>query len=223
MKNGLVLPYGQAVGEVRYWFNEDLRSVDYLFPGLVALIMAVVAGFLTSLTISREWETGTMEQLIPTPLTEGEVIVGKLLTYVIVGVVDIIIYVYMGEFVFNVEMKGSAVLVFLFSLLFLLCMLSFGMFISIVMKSQLAASQVTTLATVLPTFLLSGFIFDIGNMPLVIQAITYIFPARYFVEILRGLYLKGVGLEILYQNGLFLVAYAVVMIALCRSKLRLRA
>lgn len=221
--NGINISYGSAVPEIRYWFNEDMRSVNYLFPGLVAIIMSVVAGFLTSLTISREWETGTMEQLIPTPVTEGEVISGKLITYFLIGLIDVIIYILIGEFVFHVPLKGNTLLVFLFATIFLLCMLSFGIFVSIVMKSQLASSQVTTTTTLLPAFLLSGFVFDINNMPIVIQWITYFFPARYFVDILRGLYLKGVGIEYLYLNAGFLIFYSVILLVLCRLFFKLRA
>ena len=220
---GINISYGSAVPEIRYWFNEDMRSVNYLFPGLVAIIMSVVAGFLTSLTISREWETGTMEQLIPTPVTEGEVISGKLITYFLIGLIDVIIYILIGEFVFHVPLKGNTLLVFLFATIFLLCMLSFGIFVSIVMKSQLASSQVTTTTTLLPAFLLSGFVFDINNMPIVIQWITYFFPARYFVDILRGLYLKGVGIEYLYLNAGFLIFYSVILLVLCRLFFKLRA
>ncbi len=214
---------GIVIPEIRYWFNEDMRSLNYLFPGLVAIIMSVVAGFLTSLTISREWETGTMEQLIPTPVTEGEVISGKLITYFLIGLIDVIIYILIGEFIFNVPMKGNSLLVFLFATIFLMCMLSFGIFVSIVMKSQLAASQVTTTTTMLPAFLLSGFVFDINNMPVVIQWITYLFPARYFVDILRGLYLKGVGMEYLYLNAGFLIFYSLILLVLCRLLFKLRA
>lgn len=220
---GINISYGSAVPEIRYWFNEEMRSVNYLFPGLVAIIMSVVAGFLTSLTISREWETGTMEQLIPTPVTEGEVISGKLITYFLIGLIDVIIYILIGEFVFHVPLKGNTLLVFLFATIFLLCMLSFGIFVSIVMKSQLASSQVTTTTTLLPAFLLSGFVFDINNMPIVIQWITYFFPARYFVDILRGLYLKGVGIEYLYLNAGFLIFYSVILLVLCRLFFKLRA
>lgn len=215
--------YGAVVPEIRYWFNEDMRSLNYLFPGLVAIIMSVVAGFLTSLTISREWETGTMEQLIPTPVKEGEVITGKLMTYFLIGLIDVIIYILMGEFVFHVPLKGNSLLVFLFATIFLMCMLSFGIFVSIVMKNQLAASQVTTTTTMLPAFLLSGFVFDINNMPIVIQWITYLFPARYFVDILRGLYLKGVGIEYLYLNAGFLIFYSLILLVLCRLLFKLRA
>lgn len=221
--NGINISYGSVIPEIRYWFNEDMRSVNYLFPGLVAIIMSVVAGFLTSLTISREWETGTMEQLIPTPVTEGEVITGKLMTYFLIGLIDVIIYILIGEFVFHVPLKGNTLLVFLFATIFLLCMLSFGIFVSIVMKSQLASSQVTTTTTLLPAFLLSGFVFDINNMPQVIQWITYLFPARYFVDILRGLYLKGVGIEYLYLNAGFLIFYSIILLVLCRFFFRLRA
>ena len=135
--NQINVSFGKVIPEIRYWFNEDMRSVNYLFPGLVAIIMSVVAGFLTSLTISREWETGTMEQLIPTPVTEGEVITGKLLTYFLIGLIDVIIYIFMGEFLFHVPLMGNTLLVFLFATIFLMCMLSFGIFVSIVMKSQL--------------------------------------------------------------------------------------
>lgn len=221
--NQINVAFGTVIPEIRYWFNEDMRSVNYLFPGLVAIIMSVVAGFLTSLTISREWETGTMEQLIPTPVTEGEVITGKLMTYFLIGLIDVIIYILMGEFLFHVPLMGNSLLVFLFATIFLMCMLSFGIFVSIVMKSQLASSQVTTTTTMLPAFLLSGFVFDINNMPVVIQWITYLFPARYFVDILRGLYLKGVGIEYLYINAGFLIFYSVILLVLCRLLFKLRA
>lgn len=221
--NQINVSFGKVIPEIRYWFNEDMRSVNYLFPGLVAIIISVVAGFLTSLTISREWETGTMEQLIPTPVTEGEVITGKLLTYFLIGLIDVIIYIFMGEFLFHVPLMGNTLLVFLFATIFLMCMLSFGIFVSIVMKSQLASSQVTTTTTMLPAFLLSGFVFDINNMPVVIQWITYLFPARYFVDILRGLYLKGVGIEYLYVNAGFLIFYSVILLVLCRLLFKLRA
>ena len=221
--NQINVSFGTVIPEIRYWFNEEMRSVNYLFPGLVAIIMSVVAGFLTSLTISREWETGTMEQLIPTPVTEGEVITGKLLTYFLIGLIDVIIYIFMGEFLFHVPLMGNTLLVFLFATIFLMCMLSFGIFVSIVMKSQLASSQVTTTTTMLPAFLLSGFVFDINNMPVVIQWITYLFPARYFVDILRGLYLKGVGIEYLYVNAGFLIFYSVILLVLYRLLFKLRA
>ena len=221
--NQINVSFGTVIPEIRYWFNEDMRSVNYLFPGLVAIIMSVVAGFLTSLTISREWETGTMEQLIPTPVTEGEVITGKLITYFLIGLIDVIIYILMGEFLFHVPLKGNSLLVFLFATIFLMCMLSFGIFVSIVMKSQLASSQVTTTTTMLPAFLLSGFVFDINNMPVVIQWLTYLFPARYFVDILRGLYLKGVGIEYLYINAGFLIFYSLILLVLCRLFFKLRA
>ena len=221
--NQINVSFGTIIPEIRYWFNEDMRSVNYLFPGLVAIIMSVVAGFLTSLTISREWETGTMEQLIPTPVTEGEVITGKLITYFLIGLIDVILYILMGEFLFHVPLMGNSLLVFLFATIFLMCMLSFGIFVSIVMKSQLASSQVTITTTMLPAFLLSGFVFDINNMPVVIQWITYLFPARYFVDILRGLYLKGVGIEYLYINAGFLIFYSVILLVLCRLFFKLRA
>lgn len=221
--NQINVSFGTIMPEIRYWFNEDMRSVNYLFPGLVAIIMSVVASFLTSLTISGEWDTGTMEQLIATPVTEGEVITGKLLTYFLVGLIDVVLYIFMGEFIFHVPIMGNSFYVFLFSIIFLICMLSFGIFISIVMKSPLASSQVAITTTLLPAFLLSGFVFDINNMPVVIQWITYLFPARYFVDILRGLYLKGIGIEYLYLNVIFLICYSIILLVLCRLLFKLRA
>ena len=141
----------------------------------------------------------------------------------LIGLIDVIIYILIGEFIFHVPLKGNTLLVFLFATIFLMCMLSFGIFVSIVMKSQLASSQVTTTTTMLPAFLLSGFVFDINNMPQVIQWITYLFPARYFVDILRGLYLKGVGLEYLYLNAGFLIFYSAILLVLCRLLFKLRA
>ena len=221
--NQINVSFGKVIPEIRYWFNEDMRSVNYLFPGLVAIIISVVAGFLTSLTISREWETGTMEQLIPTPVTEGEVITGKLLTYFLIGLIDVIIYIFMGEFLFHVPLMGNTLLVFLFATIFLMCMLSFGIFVSIVMKSQLASSQVTTTTTMLPAFLLSGFVFDINKIPVVIQWITYLFPPRKLEDIIRGHYIKGVGIEYLYVNAGFLIFYSVILLVLCRLLFKLRA
>lgn len=204
----------------RVWFNEDLESRNYIIPGLIAVIMMVIAAMLTSLTVAREWERGTMEQLISTPVKPGELILGKLIPYFLIGMCDVVLAVLMGEFVFHVPLRGNVALLFGMSSIFLAGALSMGMLVSIATKSQLLSSQVAVVATFLPAFLLSGFIFTIANMPRAIQMVTYIVPARYFVTILKGVYLKGVGLEILGGQALLLAAYAAIMMTLARVKFR---
>jgi len=204
----------------RVWFNEELESRNYIIPGLIAVIMMVIAAMLTSLTVAREWERGTMEQLISTPVKPGELILGKLIPYFAVGLFDVVLAVLMGEFVFHVPLRGNVALLFGCSAIFLTGALAMGILVSIVTKSQLLSSQVAVVATFLPAFLLSGFIFTIANMPRVIQIVTYFVPARYFVAILKGIYLKGVGLEILAGQVILLIVYAAVMVLLAKIKLK---
>jgi ABC-2 type transport system permease protein len=204
----------------RVWFNESLESRNFIIPGLIAVIMMVIAAMLTSLTIAREWERGTMEQLISTPVKTPELILGKLIPYFAIGMCDVLMAVLMAEFVFEVPLRGNVGLLFGVAAIFLTGALSMGMLISIVTKSQLLSSQIAVVATFLPAFLLSGFIFTIANMPRVIQIITYLVPARYFVAILKGIYLKGVGLEILAGQVGLLTVYAVAMILLANLKFR---
>ncbi len=197
----------------RVWFNSDMESKNYIIPGLIAVIMMVIAALLTSLTVAREWERGTMEQLISTPVRGSELILGKLLPYFAIGMLDVLLAVLMGEFLFHVPLRGNVALLFGMAAIFLAGALTLGMLISIVTKSQLLASQLAMVLTFLPAFLLSGFMYDIGNMPKAIQVITYLIPARYFVALLKGIYLKGIGLEILWlEAGLLAVFGAVVMV-----------
>ena len=161
-----------------------------------------------------------MEQLISTPIQVSELIVGKLLPYFAIGLFDVLVAVLMGEFVFHVPLRGNVALLFGTASIFLVGALSMGMVISIVTKSQLLSSQVSMLATFLPSFLLSGFIFTIANMPKAIQMVTYIVPARYFIAILKGIYLKGVGLEILGGQVVLLIVYGAVMLLLARVRLK---
>ena len=175
---------------------------------------------LTSLTIAREWERGTMEQLISTPVKGTELILGKLLPYFVIGLLDVTLAVVMGEFLFHVPLRGNVALLFGLAVIFLTGALAMGMVVSIVTKSQLLSSQVAMVATFLPAFLLSGFVFTIANMPQAIQLVTYIVPARYFVAILKGIYLKGVGLEILAGEAALLVLYGAVMVLLANWKFK---
>ncbi len=206
----------------RAWFNADLESRNYIVPGLIAVIMMVIAALLTSLTIAREWERGTMEQLISTPVSGGDLIAGKLLPYVAIGMLDVLLAVIMGRLVFGVPLRGSVLLVFAVSAIFLVGALSLGLLISIVTRSQLLASQLAMVLTFLPSFLLSGFMYSISNMPAPVQAITYLVPARYFVALLKGIYLKGIGLDILGLEALLLVGFSVSVVAAARLRFRKR-
>lgn len=204
----------------RVWFNEDMESKNYIIPGLIAVIMMVIAALLTSLTVAREWERGTMEQLISTPVKKQELIIGKLLPYFVIGMFDVILAVVMGEFLFQVPLRGSVGLLFAMAAIFLVGALSLGMFISIVTKNQLLASQLAMVTTFLPAFLLSGFMYAISNMPKMIQVMTHLIPARYFVALLKGIYLKGIGLNILFIEAGLLTLFGVVMFALANVKFK---
>ncbi|MBN2560023.1 MAG: ABC transporter permease [Phycisphaerae bacterium] len=204
----------------RTWFNADMESKNYIVPGLIAVIMMVIAALLTSLTVAREWERGTMEQLISTPVKGRELILGKLLPYFALGMLDVLLAVLMGEFLFQVPLRGNVALLFGMAAIFLAGALSLGMVISIVTKSQLLASQLAMVLTFLPSFLLSGFMYAISNMPTPIQVITHLIPARYFVTLLKGIYLKGVGLEILGVEAVLLTVFGVAMVALANVKFK---
>jgi ABC-2 type transport system permease protein len=204
----------------RVWFNAELVSKNYIIPGLIAVIMMVIAALLTSLTVAREWERGTMEQLIATPVKGAELILGKLLPYFALGMLDVLLAVLMGEFLFEVPLRGNVGLLFGMAAVFLVGALSLGILISIMTRSQLLASQLAMVLTFLPSFLLSGFMYSIANMPTPIQIMTHLIPARYFVVLLKGIYLKGVGLEILGLDALLLAVFAVVMVAVANFKFR---
>ncbi len=206
--------------EPRVWFNADMLSRNAIVPGLIAVIMMVIAALLTSLTVAREWESGTMEQLIATPLTGPELIVGKLVPYMCIGVFDLLLSVLIGRYVFEVPFRGAWPLLLGLSLLYLMVALSLGMLISIVGKSQFVSSQFAMMATLLPAFLLSGFVFPIENMPGALQMVTHIIPARYFVTILRGLYLKGVGPAVLWSEALLLALFGAVFLTMAVRKFR---
>lgn len=195
----------------RVWFNTDLESRTYIIPGLIAVIMMIVAGMLTSLTVAREWEAGTMEQLISTPLKAPELILGKLIPYFGIGMLDVAIAVLTGEFLFRVPLRGSVSLLFGMAAIFLVGVLAMGILISVLAKTQLLASQLAQLLTYLPAFLLSGFIFDIANMPKAIQLLTHVVPARYFVALLKGIYLKAIGLEVLGPEAVLLTVFGLTV------------
>ncbi len=204
----------------RVWFNEDLKSKNFIVPGLIAVIMTIIAALLTSLTVSREWERGTMEQLISTPVKPGELILGKFIPYFVIGIIDVMIAFAMAAFVFHIPFRGSVALFFILSGLFLTGVLCWGILISVIMKNQLVANQVAFITTFLPAFLLSGFAFPLSNMPRPIEILTHIIPARYFVTISKGIYLKGVGLKILWPQVLLLALFSALMILLATKKFK---
>ena len=206
--------------EPRVWFNADLKSRNFIIPGLIAVIMMIIAALLTSLTITREWERGTMEQLISTPVKSGELILGKFLPYFAIGFLDLLIAIAMAQFIYHIPLRGSLTLLIILSAIFISGAMSLGIFISTAAKSQLMASQMAILTTFLPAFLLSGFAYAIYNMPQAIQVITYIVPARYFITILKGIYLKGIGIRELWPNVLFLIIFTSVMVLLAKRKFK---
>ncbi|MBN1102532.1 MAG: ABC transporter permease, partial [Deltaproteobacteria bacterium] len=203
---------------IRVWFNPEMKSRNFIVPGLTAVIMMAICALMTALSVSREKETGTLEQLFSTPVSSGELLVGKLLPYLALGLVDLALVVGAGVIIFEVPFRGSYLNLLLTSLIFLTGTLSWGLFISVISRSQLQASQIAMLSAFLPSFLLSGFIYPIENMPVVLQALTVIVPARYFVEILKGLFLQGVGLSVLWPQVLALVVYALLVLNLARKR-----
>jgi len=203
---------------IRVWFNPELKSKNFIIPGLTGVIMMAICSVMTALSVSKEKETGTLEQLISTPITSLELLLGKLLPYLAVGLVDLALVVGAAVVIFDVPFRGSYINLFITSLIFLIGSLSWGLFVSVVAKSQIQASQISVISAFLPSFLLSGFIYPIENMPVVLQALTFIVPARYFVEILKGLFLQGVGLTVLWPQVLALVVYAVLVLNLARKR-----
>jgi ABC-2 type transport system permease protein len=204
----------------RVWYNSDLKSKNYIVPGLIAVSMMIIASLLTSLTIAREWENGTMEQLLSTPVRPMELVLGKLLAYFTIGLLDMLICLFVGVVVFAIPFRGSIPFLFLSSCVFLFGALCTGIFISAATRSQLMAYQLSTLTSFLPAFLLSGFIYSTTNMPRVIQVISYIVPARYFIRIVTSVFLKGVGAEVLYLELFFLLVYAAIVFLGASRKMR---
>ena len=207
--------------KTRVWYNPGLRSTNFIVPGLIAVVMMILAAMLTSLTIAREWETGTMEQLIATPTKPLEIIIGKLTPYFFLGLIQMTLVVLTGTLLFKVPLKGSLFFLFVVSGLFLVCGLGIGLFISTVTKSQQLAFMLAIVLTMLPAFILSGFIFPISSMPRIIQFISYLVPARYFLIVLRGIFLKGNGFSVLWPEVLFLLIFGFLIILACTKRLKL--
>jgi ABC-2 type transport system permease protein len=211
---------GGVEARARVWYNPDLLSGNFIVPGLIAVILMILAANLGSLCIAREWENGTMEQLLSTPVRPSELALGKLSAYFMIGIVDMLVCLLMGVYLFDVPIKGSITLLLVSSCVFLFGALGLGIMISAMNRSQLNAYQLGTLTSFLPAFLLSGFIYSIGNMPRIIQAVALFVPARYFMNIARGVFLKGIGLRVLWFDFLLLVFYGAVVFYFATRKLR---
>jgi ABC-2 type transport system permease protein len=209
--------------EIRVWFNPRLESRDFMIPGIVALLLLVITTNLSAMAIVREKEIGTLEQLNVTPLARWELITGKLLPYAAIGIIDVILVLIVAIYWFEVPMRGSIPLLFGMCLIYLLSTLGLGLFISTISQTQQQAMMTTIFFFLTPMMYLSGFIFPIENMPVWIQPLTYLIPLRYFLVIVRGIFQKGVGLEILWPQAVALFAWGAVVLALAtlRSSKRL--
>jgi ABC-2 type transport system permease protein len=208
-----------VVPQLRVWYNSDLRSKNYIVPGLIAVILMIIAALLTSLTIAREWEMGTMEQLLSTPLRPAELVLGKMLAFFSLGLVDMLIAIGVSVYIFDVPLRGNPLFLMVTGCVFLFGALCWGVFLSATARSQLLAYQLGMVTSFLPAFLLSGFIYAVENMPQVIQLATYVVPARYFVTVLQGIFLKGIGPALLWMELLFLLIFAAVVFSLAVRKL----
>jgi drug efflux transport system permease protein len=225
----LAVASGQVSGpalvsaEVRVWFNPQLESRDFMIPGILALLLLVVTTNLSSMAIVRERELGTLEQLNVTPIARWELIVGKMLPYALIGLIDILLVVVVAVFWFEVPLRGSFALLLAMCLVYLLTTLGLGLFVSTISSTQQQAMMTSSFFFLIPMVFLSGFVFPIENMPEVVQPVTYLIPLRYFLVILRGIFLKGVGLETFWPDALALFGWGVGILTLAtlRSSKRL--
>lgn len=205
---------------IRVIFNSDLVSRNYIVPGLIAVILMIISAVLTSLCVAREWENGTMEQLLSTPLRPVEFLLGKLSAYFAICMVDMLVAIVTGVWLFEVPLRGSVLLLVASGALFCFGALCWGIMLSTVTRNQVVAYQISMLSSFLPAFLLSGFIYSLDNMPPIIQLVSRIVPARYFVTILKGIFLKGIGLQLLWTEVGALALYGMVVFAVAVRKMR---
>jgi ABC-2 type transport system permease protein len=212
-RNGMEKIHQPVEGRIRVWFNEDLESKKFIIPGIIAVIIMIAGAMLTSLVIAREYENGTMETIKSLPLSAIELLSGKSIPYFFIALTNVFISVLLGQLLFDVVMKTSFLLMILASSLYIFVALSLGLLISTVTKSQLVANQGAILITYLPSLLLSNFVFPVTNMPKVLQLLTYIVPAKYYIEILGGIYLKNLGLASLWPSFLVLTIMFMILAA----------
>lgn len=204
--------------ETRFWYNEQLESRNFLMPGSLAIVMTLIGTLLTALVVSREWERGTMEALMSTPVKISELIIGKLIPYFCLGMLSMFICVMVSVFFYKVPFRGSVLALTFVSSIFLLTALSLGLLISTIARNQFVAAQMAMVASFLPAFILSGFVFEISSMPAIIQFVTYFISARYFVTTLLTLFLVGNVWKLIIINVSFMLLIAFVLFAITAKK-----
>jgi ABC-2 type transport system permease protein len=220
LPEGLEMPSVTVASRILY--NPNLKSAHFFVPGLIAVILMMISALLTSITVAREKETGTMEQLLVSPVTPREVIIGKVLPYVGLALLDGALVIGYAVIQFGVPFVGSAALLLFFTLIYVVAALSAGILISTLVRTQQVAMMIAQLVTVLPSVMLSGFIFDLRNMPRVLQYLSHIVPARYYQVIIRGIMLKGAGMGVLWIQGVFLAALTIILLTLAAKRFRLK-
>jgi ABC-2 type transport system permease protein len=216
------LPVGNVTPEIRVWYNPTLKTRNYMVPGIVGLLLSIVTLLLTSLAVVKEKEIGTMEQLIVTPLKPYQIIIGKLVPFILLGFVSIIIVLTAMRFIFNIPVKGSLFFLFLSAFFYILSTLGLGLFVSTISKTQQQAMMIAVFAVMMPMVFLSGFAFPVENMPKIIQYISYIIPLKYFINIIRGVISKGLGFSELWLNAAVLLAMGVVILLLSSLRFQRR-
>ncbi len=228
--NTVIMEFNQRAGQQlplpievkpRIWYNPDLKSAYFFVPGLIALLLVMVSALLTSITITREKEMGTMEQILVSPIRPVEIIIGKVLPYILIAFLEALTILILGMLMFNVPFMGSVLLLLLLSLLYIISALSLGLMISTIVKTQQVAMMFAMVITLLPTIMLSGFIFPLNSMPIILQYISYIVPAKYFLVIIRGIMLKGNTAGQLVSQILFLLIMSLVLLSIALRKFRL--
>ncbi len=202
----------------RVWYNPELQSVNFIVPGIIAVIMMIVGAILTALSIVKEKERGTIEQVLVSPIRPLELMIGKIVPYVLIALLDLTIVITAGYFVFGVPIKGSLWELAVFSVLYLTASLGTGVFVSTIADTMQSAMLAAIFISLLPAVLLSGFVFPLEHMPVGIRVLSYFFPGRYFVTAIRGIYLKGVGLEVLWPQALLLAAFSAGIVWLSASR-----
>ncbi len=208
--------------EARVWYNPELKSRNFMVPSVLGLLLMVLTMILTSLAIVKEKELGTLEQLIVTPIRSHQLILGKIAPFLIIGLIDVVLVVGVARFFFGLELKGDFWLLFLLNIVFLMTTLGLGLFVSTMANTQQQAMMTSIFFIMLPMMFFSGFVFPIENMPGIIQGVSYFMPLRYFFVIVRGLFLKGVGLDVLWPQGLALFGFGVIILSLSVAKFRKR-
>ena len=214
------LPVPAVSAEARIWFNPGLESVQFIVPGIIAVIMMIVGTVLTAVTIVKEKEQGTIEQIVSSPIKKYELMIGKTVPYAVLAYLDFLIIVVASYLMFGIHIKGSIPLLLVTAFFYLIGVLGMGILVSTVTQTQISAMFAAIMASMLPSILLSGFIFPIRQMPAALQVLTLVIPARYFIEILRDIYLKGLGLESFWRETLYIMVFGVAMIALAAHRFR---